>query len=85
MGEWKRPPPKFTRKRKNTTKVAIVYLIFIVISILIIAVVFSAIKWMGLNPIFGFIVFIISFVSLGIGGFVIHLILIKEMIDSSNK
>ena len=85
MSEWKRPPPKFTRKRKNTTKIAIIFLAFILIAILVIAIVFSAIKWFGLSPIYGVIVFIITFISLVIGGFFMHFILIKEMIDGMNK
>lgn len=85
MDEWKKPPPKFTRKKKKTSKIASLYLIFILISILTLAAILAAVKWLNLNPIFGVIVFIIVFISSGIVGLIIHVFFIKELIDEVDK
>lgn len=85
MEEWKRPPPKFTKKKKKIPKEIKFYLTFTIIEILLFFIWGILCVNFSLDMFSVILLFLAIFVTSGVAGFVFWLVFLIKIFEGIEK
>jgi len=84
MQDWEKPPPKFVRKKKKTSKIIPYSIVYLAIILILIFLFIPLINWLKLDSFFVIILFLVIFIVAIVGGIVLHVFLISSFFEDKN-
>ena len=84
MQDWEKPPPKFVRKKKKTSKIIPYSIVYLAIILILIFLFIPLINWLKLDSFFVIILFLVIFIVAIVGGIVLHVLLISSFFEDKN-
>jgi uncharacterized Tic20 family protein len=84
MQDWERPPPKFVRKKKKTSKLipySIAYILIVLISFFLII---PIIIWLNFDSTLILIISITIFIIAILGGIILHVLVLSSFFQDKN-